>query len=331
MPSTCPGGDQFGVQGEPALFGRGAQSADRGPIQLPHNPVDASASQAPNAPRTIRLRQANSTRIHVQPVDQSGELVALYPDAPEGDSSSAVADDTLQFRWLMGSRFSPDPYSKPLVNLSNGILIDPANSVIEFTLIGMDLRHAGIFRAQLIISPKDDNKVAYHVTDYLVEVTPVLFAQSNAPLSVAEIRSAMRDFVPDFDVLGDYESTDEEIMITIVDAVDQFNGTRPPYTSYTVANFPRHFRFAWKNGVVGRILRAAGEQRMRQALNYTAGGVTVADKDKYADYMRQGDKRIAEWETWIIETKARINGGLGWGRVNSQYAYRSAWYGITTI
>jgi hypothetical protein len=65
---------------------------------------------------------------------------------------------------------------------------------------------------------------------------------------------------------------------------------------------------------------------MRNNLDYSAGGITVADTIKWQQYENLGDKYWAQWTQWVKDTKYRMNIEGGFVSLNSGY-WRSYFWG----
>ena len=314
MTPSCQPGTPFNPQGSGNTFGADSNSRDIGDPAFPHQPVDLTDSRCAASTPVIRVSQRQSTRIQLQPLDRNGQLIQL-PDIV-GSSSSATPPEQFDFR-LICDQFTG---SRQHVFDILGTVVDADNMIVQFDLSEVETRFAGLFVLHLLILPAGETDRLLHVTPYWLEVAASALSPSQGPPTIAEIRMLMRDDCPDAEgLLGDYEFNDNEIALCITRPVDQFNITRPPLTSFTVATFPRQYRFYWTKATMGMLIRMAAAHKMRNSLQYDAGGISVNDKAMFAPYFQYADKLLAEWEAFILETKARMNYGRVYGVVPSDY------------
>ncbi|RKX21346.1 MAG: hypothetical protein DRP45_12410 [Candidatus Zixiibacteriota bacterium] len=107
-------------------------------------------------------------------------------------------------------------------------------------------------------------------------------------------------------------------------AVDDYNDANPPVGGFTYDSFP--WRGAWLRGTVGHLLRMAAHRYRRNALRYSAGGLTVQDQEKFLEYDRAAEQAMAEYLTWVQRKKVSININSGYGSVGpSPYGRRGLW------
>ncbi len=319
MPPICQAGDQFSPAGESNPFGQGLPAHDLGDAGYAHQPVDLASSKCGGATRVIRLQQGQRTRVHLQPLDRNGALIqhpSIDTAAELSSSSGENIFDDFEFRLIT------DHYTgarRHVIDIA-GEVIDHEFTVVEFLLTEVELRTAGMFVGHLLIHPAGNRDAILHATPYWVEVAATSFVSSNGPPTISEMRMLMRDECPEAEgLVGDYEFKDHEIAYYISRPVEQFNITRPPITRYTVATFPREYRFYWTKAVMGLLLRAAAQARARDSLTYDAGGISVSDKGNFDVYLKYANQLISEWEAFILERKAQLNVNRGWGSVRSDY------------
>lgn len=125
------------------------------------------------------------------------------------------------------------------------------------------------------------------------------------PLTIAEIRLALRDCPSGNFLIDDYEYSDKEIFYAIRSIVDMWNETPPPVATFTYTNFP--FRYHWVQGTIGKLLRVAGRQKLRNWLPYSGGGVSVNDQSVWSSYHQLGDQYLKEFKEWMMAKKIEIN------------------------
>lgn len=139
--------------------------------------------------------------------------------------------------------------------------------------------------------------------------------------TVDEIKLKLRDNGPEDNYLLDEVEFDlAEIAHAIVTCVQQFNDLPPPIDQqYNTSNFPA--RGYLMEGIVGHLYVMAAAHYQRNHLAYSAGGISIDDKNKYQQYTQIGLLHKKAWEDWARMTKVRLNMEAGFGTVLSQYSY----------
>jgi len=150
-----------------------------------------------------------------------------------------------------------------------------------------------------------------------VEIQPSLAklgqAQVNAPLSIAEIRMAMRDrCAEDNFLLDSMEFSDSEIAFCIRRPVDWWNETaqRLRIATYTYTTFP--YRYHWLDATVGELLKIGSYNLNRNRITLNAGGINTDDKERGKLYLELSDKLIKEYHSWGTAQMKGLN-LQGWG------------------
>ena len=140
-----------------------------------------------------------------------------------------------------------------------------------------------------------------------LEVEPTSLSQSaGSTLSIADVRLAIRDNCPQANYLiDDYDFTNKEIFSAMRRTVDYWNETTPDIRRYSYSSFP--YRFHWLQGTIGLLLKQAGTHKLRNHLNYSAGGVSVNEEQRWKDYFSIGDKYWSEYIHWVANKKYEIN------------------------
>lgn len=131
-------------------------------------------------------------------------------------------------------------------------------------------------------------------------------------LNEHDVRMWLRDNCPESNTLiNDYEFSKEEIVSAMTYCQDYWNEL-PPYVGnfdYTVIPF----RFHLLQGTCAQLLYMAGHQFRRNALNYSAGGLTVQDQEKAEVYDTAATRLWEQYKAWVQQNKHAINVGMGWG------------------
>jgi len=199
-------------------------------------------------------------------------------------------------------------------------IIDSANGVIAFDYSPANKlsSRAGIFTAEAQIYEDGVMRKTY---PFFLVVNPSLTGQpqdSNQMLSVAEIRMSLRDVDPESNFLIDeLDFKTNEIALMIRRAVDYWNETPPPVAYYKATNFP--WRYHLSLGVIGLLHEMASIHKMRNDLDYQAGGVSVKDTSKWQQYASIGARLWDEYRKWVKQKKYQINIEGGYSRLGSGY------------
>lgn len=134
-------------------------------------------------------------------------------------------------------------------------------------------------------------------------------------LTDVDVRVWLRDNDPDANLLlDDFEFSTEEIRAAMTHAVDYWNETPPYIGSYDYDKFP--YRYALLKGTAANLLFMAAHMFRRNHLQYSAGGLSVDDQNKYQQYDAAGARLWEEYKQWVAQAKRSINVDLGWGTVN---------------
>lgn len=155
-----------------------------------------------------------------------------------------------------------------------------------------------------------DGKLITQIPRYL-EITPQLISV-NRPLTIAEVRFALRDYPEANNLLNDVEFSDNEIAYCITRPVERWNSMPPDVGQYDIHNFP--WRDMHLNATIGELLKIAGYHYIRNQLAYSSGGLTVDDKNKGPTYMQMAENELAKFTQFCNERKfeANVMGGFIW-------------------
>ena len=144
---------------------------------------------------------------------------------------------------------------------------------------------------------------------------PLAPTGNNTYLTDVDVRVWLRDNDPDANLLlEDFEFETEEIRAAMTHTVDYWNETPPSVGSYDYTKFP--YRYALLRGTAANLLFMGAHRFRRNQLNYSAGGLTVDDQNKYQQYDSAGARLWEEYKTWVAQTKKSINAEQGWGTIN---------------
>jgi hypothetical protein len=64
-------------------------------------------------------------------------------------------------------------------------------------------------------------------------------------------------------------------------------------------------------GTAGNLLYIAANRYRRNALQYSAGGLTIQDQEKYQQYDAAGQQHFEAYKEWVIRNKRSLNAEQG--------------------
>lgn len=148
---------------------------------------------------------------------------------------------------------------------------------------------------------------------------------------VEMVRAYMRDMPHVNRVVAGEESSKEQIMWAVLDAVSDFNGT-PPFTHGTSLEslLERSQTSLLMRMTVITLLESISLLQMRNHVNYSAGGISVGVNDKapqlmqYIQYMRASVDQQKQRAKIAMNIESLLNSGnVG---LHSEYAWNGAYF-----
>lgn len=137
-------------------------------------------------------------------------------------------------------------------------------------------------------------------------------------LFMQKIRRFMRDNPYLNRLTNGYESSDEDIMDAIEDAIDDFNHTPPFISKYSLSNPPP--LYILKRGVVICLLESVGLLNTRNSLQFSDGGITISTNKTpeiqawLSLFTNKYEQKKRDWKTSV-----NIEDALGIASVSSEY------------
>lgn len=133
---------------------------------------------------------------------------------------------------------------------------------------------------------------------------------SNTYLTDLDVRIWLRDNDPEANLLlDDFEFSPEEIRTAMTLTVDYWNDQPPLIGSYDYDKFP--WRSQLLEGTAGNLLYIAGHRYRRNALQYSAGGLSIQDQEKYQQYDQAAQRHFDAYKTWVVLNKRSLNAEQG--------------------
>ena len=135
---------------------------------------------------------------------------------------------------------------------------------------------------------------------------------NDAPMTDMEVRIFLRDTDPSANLLlDDFQFKPEEIRTAMNIAVDKWNDTPPDIYRMDYDHFP--YRSILLLGVASNLLYMAARLYSRNSMQINAGGTSVNDQAKAAEYDQASERLRQEFHQAIRMKKRELNTGLGWG------------------
>jgi len=197
-----------------------------------------------------------------------------------------------------------DHYTTPARANITASILDAEAGVVQVSVPKIVLGLPGLYLAAFVVINQDDEMV-FHMPRYLQIEANTNSASVNVPLSITEVRLAIRDWPVDNNLLDTVEFTDSEIAWALRRPVDIWNATPPFIHEFSPATFP--WRGPWLDGTIGELCNIAMHHYARNQLPYSAGGLTVDDKNKYGVYAKMGEQSHAKFKEFVLRKKTEMN------------------------
>lgn len=277
-----------------------------------------------NAVKAILADQGVPATVRHQLRDRAGrpaDLSELFPEGSSLDSQDA-ATGAVKVRVKEAVADGPDPASNPLWELPASV-VDAREGVVEFRLPKAVVEYAGIYLVNVGVLDADAVPQMVDATIMSVEKSlwaadPQVVLKQAGPPSLLEIRTLMVDRDPaDNSLLDRVEFSTEQVLEAIVQPVQYFNEQPPPLTKFTTRDFP--FQAAWQDAIIGNLLVMAAHNFRRNQLPYSAGGVSVDDKNKEGPYLAYGNQLLQSYKDFVLHKKVEINVKGFMGNIGSPF------------
>lgn len=239
------------------------------------------------------------------PVDQVPEggtaFFSVQVTNPENNPMNLV---DMKIRYVVRDSLFNDKYTEIDCAVSN-----PDFGMLDVYIPANIMTEPGLHLASIQVYNLD-NHLIYQLPRYL-EITPKL-TSVNRPITIAEVRFALRDHPEANTLLNDVEFSDNEIAHCITKPIDKWNSMLPDVGQYDVHNFP--WRYPHLNATIGELMRIGAFHYFRNQLPYSSGGLSVDDKNKGNVYMQLAQQEEAKFQAFCQERKfeANVMGGFLW-------------------
>lgn len=296
------------------------------PCPLP-NPTPFSQASPKDWP-VISLSQMMNQVVQVLLVDDAGNPTVLQADATanagvdEQTTDAAVPAPAVTLPITDGSSvdrariwMKQHPADVEIVEVLGDY---KGNGVFQFDFTEANTSKPGLFIGDIQLLDADDNVIFLRRCYIEVEQNTLDLGNHYQPLTISDVRLALRDYPDCNELLDDYEFSAREIMDCIREPVDYWNEALPPVSPFTVSNFP--FRQHWLNAVIACLLRRIARWYDRNRLQYSAAGVSVDDRNKGPVYKADAQQMWQEYTQWVTQKKVAINIDNGFSFLAGQWS-----------
>ncbi len=206
---------------------------------------------------------------------------------------------------------------------------DAEAGVVRAKLTDIIVSEAGIY--QLSWAVTDENDQILSTQEAVMSVERSMFSpdalsryRNLGPPTLQEVRMMLMDSSrSENTLLQDVEFKDEQILLALTKPVEAWNEALPPIKTFTTRNFP--WRGAWMDGVCGQLHMIMANHYRRNRLKHSAGGVTIDDKNKEAEYLQEGQRLWQKYIDWMLNKKISINIKSFFSSSLSQYSGGTGW------
>jgi hypothetical protein len=185
------------------------------------------------------------------------------------------------------------------------------SNLFRFDFTQQNLSKSGLFLGDIILFDSDNNPIFVKKTYVEIERNATDAYMAHDPLTISDVRLAMRDGQEVNSLIDDVEFSNREIQQSLRRPVDLFNETQPSVACFNYADFP--YREHHLAATTGFLLKLAAHWYRRNYKQMSGAGITIDDKARFEEYDREGDKLLAEYKEWCENEQVRINIGQSFG------------------
>ena len=305
-------------QNEPAVEGSWPTPGVSGTPMSDPNALEAEVPAIDGCPVLTRLK-CFVTQVGIVPTlqhvvrNRKGAPLNLHTLLP--DESQSEAEGTVSSRLMLrAAEIVSGERTAPI----NGRMVDASNGVIAFDLNPSQVAQPGVYQLSIGVADMNDRMVSVENPILLVEKS--LFGTSDfGPPTIQEVRQAIMDAgAAENLLLDDVEFSDDQIAFAFARPIRRWNDTPPPLRpAKDTRDFP--FPDPWLDAICGHLFTIAAHNYRRNKLAYSAGGVSVDDKNKEPEYFKAGQMLLEKYDQFVQYKKVEINTALFVGSVGSIY------------
>lgn len=152
-----------------------------------------------------------------------------------------------------------------------------------------------------------------------VVIKPTNVRQENPQVEklIRVLRSYLRDDSTENSLIDGSENDKERLLLCLVLAVDDFNKSVTPITSYTLERFPSLTLLL--EGAAIQSLRQAIFKYIRNSLQYSDGGVNISLMEKSTEYENVLRRMSERYYSRVQKVKEALNLEACYGGTDSEY------------
>jgi hypothetical protein len=300
------------------------------------NQISAAQTTVDGCPVLPKLQchevsQGQDARLIWNFKNESGSYVDLSTctgsSCSESDASDVSFDDVgdpdcgiaLRMRELSGYNASDQIFS-----IDAEVLEASTGKVRAAALPDALVRSPGVYLEEWAVMTSD--KRMLFSNQCITFIRPGLFGIDNAnartlgPPSVQDIRLSLRDNSnADNTLLDDVEFDSSEIAQAVLRPIQFWNEIPPPINPLlTTKTYP--FKEIWLLGIQAYLLETAAHNYRRNQLAYSAGGISVDDKNKEQAYSAASARLMQRFQDMTRAKKIEVNISLFSGSIGSPYS-----------
>lgn len=251
-------------------------------------------------------------------------LSSLFPSGESESESEDAGTGSIKIRIKEVISTALSPTTNPLWEVPAWV-VDAENGIVRCKLTAPIVELAGIYEVGYGIMDGDD---VVAIDSAVMSVESSLFAartstilQHKGPPSLLEIRSLMMDRDrADNSLINRVEFSTDQILQALVQPIQYFNDQPPPLGEFTTRNFP--WRSAWQDATIGNLLVMAAHNYRRNTLPYSAGGISIDDKNKEREYLAYAQQLLQGYKDFVLNKKVELNAQLMTGHIGSAFGRR---------
>ena len=294
--------------------------------QLVLRPAITTVDNRPILAKTqaVATAQTMAPVIEITLRDDRGRPINFESCGFSNISSSSSSSGTLTGKVYFKGREALDTSNGIYLVDTEGAFTDAAAGVVRMKLPSTATALHQIIDVNCGVMSTTGEMV--HMTNFYVLVDKSQFGSVTANRgkpaglpSLAQIRTYLRDNAPeDNPLLNTLEFDNSEIIQSMLKCVEQWNTMQPRIRqTYNTNNFLNPT--ALINGVMGELYLIAAKHYRRNQLAYSAGGLSVDDKNKAQEYEVAGDRMLQDYIKWCKMTKVELNKEAWDGSFGSTY------------
>lgn len=288
-------------------------------------------SSCPKDWPVISLIQNMDQIVTVQIVDNDGAPATTLPSGlPQSSSSldtvttssssqtiTIIADDVDNASSGVELWFKEHRTATAITKIVGALQSD--GSTFVFNIPADKAYKPGLYLGDILMA--NELGAIVYVKHVYIEIDQNLTDQTfmDGPLTIAEIRLALRDSCPEDNYLLDsVEFSNREIVYAIKRPIDFFNNQPPNLGNFTYTNFP--YRWWWTEATIAHLLQIAAANLRRNALPSSAGGLQVDDKGPKANIYEQiAMQKLQSYAQWVDAKKIELNIDGGYSYVSGEW------------